>query len=164
MDKRQEQMEAVTDSNVQEALAKMSTEDRAELSNLEARLESLQYPSKAPTEVLDIRLHIVNAFTTEIREDDELKDVVIFLCEDAKTSDLFTVMQTANPVRETFSQMFNMYRANGIDRRLEDRCFSELEGVGKAGNTAIVVKRWQAELKSANPPKAKAQTDTVDGN
>lgn len=113
---------------------------------LEAEIEMLNYEFTKPTDLLNVPINVLDAIASEIRDDDELKDVVIFQVEECETGLHHFVMQSSNEIRNRYVQLFENRKFLALTFKkpvppLTNYHFVEDMRYQKAGNTAIVLKR-----------------------
>jgi hypothetical protein len=123
-----------------------------ELAQLDAELEKqLRQLSVtefvSPTSLLDSSeplamspvFNLVDCFDFEIQEKDELKTIVIYLCDFGGETGLKTVAQSLSVQRDKWLKTFATARTAKIQLTLTDIRFRRLAKGGKAGNLPIVI-------------------------
>lgn len=119
-----------------------------------AEIEGLQVEYTKPSDMVkdEIVFNLVDAYISEIQDNGQPKDVVIFRCECADGIERF-VMQSHNPIRGKYANMFSTAKALGAVTgqpvpALENFHFVEDERYSKNGNSAIVLRQVPKQLKA----------------
>lgn len=122
-----------------------------ELQNLERTIESIGEKTTKPSDLVDsgVVFDILDAWFTEVRDGDELKQVVCFQLEEVETGINHIVMQSRGSIRDTFANYFGAHKAVGMPKRLANYRMVWTEKTYKAGNPAAVFERVRPQAISA---------------
>lgn len=115
---------------------------------LETQLRQLSVTEfVSPTSLLDSDkplamskpFNLIDCFEFEIQEKDELKTIVIYLCDFGEKDGLKTVAQSLSSQRERWLNTFKTARVAKIQLTLTNVRFRRLDKGGKAGNKPIII-------------------------
>lgn len=122
-----------------------------ELQNLERTIESIGEKTTKPSDLVEsgVVFDILDAWFTEVRDGDEMKQVVCFQLEEVETGINHIVMQTRGSIRDTFANYFGAHKAVGMPKRLANYRMVWTEKTYKAGNPAAIFERVRPQVQSA---------------
>jgi len=122
-----------------------------ELNNLERTIESIGEKTTKPSDLVEsgVVFDILDGWFTEVRDGDEMKQVVCFQLEEVETGINHIVMQSRGSIRDTYANYFGAHKAVGMPKRLANYRMVWTEKTYKAGNPAAIFERVRGNAISA---------------
>jgi len=119
----------------------LSNEEKERILEADAKLMIAMLPMVTSSDLLNVRFNILDAVKTELIDEGEEKDVIVFVCENE--TGVFTVTKSKNKFNAAYAESFSARRGRVTGFSLKDMTFVSDENWGKRGNNAIVLRKWQ---------------------